>query len=109
MIVCGPKERFFAPCHSSSTALPEPTSVPVKLRISLPSAWKVMRATLVASVATALMVSVCTYFSLVPGALTVSAGGSKSPHGPLSWSPCVATERKASQAGLFEPSVRCRP
>ena len=43
--------------------------MPVKLRISLPSAWKVMRATLVASVATALMVSVCTYFSLVPGAL----------------------------------------
>ena len=89
--------------------MPEATSVPVKLRISLPSAWKVMRATLLASVATALMVSVCTYFSLVPGALMVSDGGSKSPHGPLSWSPCVATEWKASHAGLCEPSVRCRP
>ena len=65
VIVCGPKDRLFAPCQSSLTALPEATSVPVKLRISLPSAWKVMRATLLASVATALMVSVCTYCSLV--------------------------------------------
>jgi hypothetical protein len=86
--------------------LAEPTSVPVKLRISLPSAWKVMRATLVASVATALMVSTSTYCSLVAGVLIVSDGGSKSPHGPLSWSPCVATERKASHEGLCVLSVR---
>ena len=67
VIVCGPKARFFAPCHSSVTCLPEPTSAPVKLRISLPSAWKVIRATVLGSVATALMVSACTYCSLVAG------------------------------------------
>ena len=56
VMVWGPKESFFAPCQSSLTTLPEATSVPVKLRISLPSAWKVMRATLLASLATALIV-----------------------------------------------------
>ena len=83
--------------------------MPVKLRISSPSAWKVMRATLLASVATALMVSVCTYCSLVAGVLMVSDGASKSPHGPVSWSPRVATAWKASQAGLCVPSRRCSP
>jgi hypothetical protein len=79
------------------------------LRISCPSAWKVMRATFVASVATALSFRAATYFALVVGLLMVSEGGSKSPQGPLSVSPCVATVRNASHDALCEPSTRCSP
>ena len=75
VIVCGPEGELLRALPLQRDVLPEATSAPVKLRILLPSAWNVIRATLLASLATALMVSTCTYCSLVAGVLMVRDGG----------------------------------
>src|SRR3712207_6826694 len=81
VILCGPGESFFAPCHSRPPSRDFGASLSVKLRISWPSSKNSeMRGTPEGSLAAALIGSAPPNTAPSVGWWMVTAGGAKSPH-----------------------------